>query len=141
MTDRDIPGKTTAERTTVGFSKAPFMNVREDTLMRLGFHPWREHDRLLRIEGQERSLVVYAPKEALTREVVVVCEPIKAFGRTFYRSYVGVIDKPRYLETPEQAREYEQQLRGMVRPENAVNPNELDVRMRDLGGLSLITSA
>jgi hypothetical protein len=135
MTDRDVPGKRTAER-TAGLSRSPIFKVADDTLMDLDFDPYRDPSQLLRIPDRQGILfVVYSPKAALTREVVMITEGVRAFGRDYYRSYVGAINKPQYLETAEQGQAYQRQLIAIVSPDHVVHAKELDKRMRELGGL------
>ncbi len=134
--DQYNSSKKTAERAAAGLSRWPIFKVADDTIRDLDFDPFREHSHILRVPDiSGEPFFVFSPKAALTREVVLVIQAVPAFGRDYYRSYVGVIDKPQFIATVTQDNAYEAQLIALVCPEHVVHAQDLDRRMRELGGL------
>jgi hypothetical protein len=134
--DQYNSSKKTAERAAAGLSRWPIFKVAGDTIRDLDFDPHREHSDIFRIPDiSGEPFFVFSPKAALIREVVLVIQAVPAFGRDYYRSYVGVIDKPQFIETAAQDRVYQEQLIALVSPKHVVHAQDLDRRMRELGGL------
>jgi hypothetical protein len=134
--DQYNSSKKTAERAAAGLSRYPIFKVAADTISELHFDTYREHSHILRNPDRPgEPFFIFSPKAALTREVVLVIQTVPAFGRDYYRSYVGVINKPQFIETATQDNAYEAQLIALVCPENVVHAQDLDRRMRELGGL------
>jgi hypothetical protein len=135
MGERDMPGEVLDVSRDAQFSEVPIMQIRQDTLDELCYgEDWIKTGYMWgNIPGQ--MLLVNSPDDPSTREIVLVTEHVNVLGQIFYLPYLGVVEKPQFLRIKQEREEYMQKVRDIVKPENLVDPLNLDKRMRELGGL------
>ena len=119
------------ERYSGVYSKFPIGMVDDATLAMLDFEPYEVSFTMPDVSHPERYWKVYSPVTPRSREVTVVEVPIKLFGKIFWQPYIGEVEKPVFIETEGQQRQYLESIRGLVQPENRVEPGALDSKLKE----------